>query len=258
MSTTDKCPNCGDGLLFSDDRGIHCDGCDDFDLEEYMDSKNQKCPNCGSPRLIPTEGEGYLCGTRDAFQHPMCIAFAARQKAEAEVNDARANADSWRVQSDRFESQLLETSNQLAETRKQLEREESEHTLTIKQRDDAERAADRIAELILGVDSLGGDKYVWWANAAERFVELECELNKWRYSENLQPQADLAAAKAEVERWKAVGKAFWRAMNSPSDDQWDLLCEAQFAATTLIESERRAQESNSLEIPDGSTEGGAK
>lgn len=184
-----------------------------------------KCPQCGAEENGDCEGEGtlYSCEsyepTGEQFVHSdLCIERSARQKAEEELR---------KVQGD------------LAETRKQLEREESEHTLTIKQRDDAERAADRIAELILGVDSLGGDKYVWWANAAERFVELECELNKWRYSENLQPQADLAAAKAEVERWKAVGKAFWRAMKSPSDYQWDLLCEAQFAATTLIESERR-------------------
>ena len=25
-----KCPHCGYGLLWSEDRGPHCDGCDDF------------------------------------------------------------------------------------------------------------------------------------------------------------------------------------------------------------------------------------
>ena len=28
-----KCPHCGFGLLWSEDRGAHCDGCDDFDPE---------------------------------------------------------------------------------------------------------------------------------------------------------------------------------------------------------------------------------
>lgn len=28
------CPHCGSDLLWSDDRGIHCDGCDDFDEEK--------------------------------------------------------------------------------------------------------------------------------------------------------------------------------------------------------------------------------
>lgn len=27
------CPHCGSDLLWSEDRGAHCDGCDDFDPE---------------------------------------------------------------------------------------------------------------------------------------------------------------------------------------------------------------------------------
>ena len=30
---TMNCPHCGSGLLWSEDRGPHCDGCDDFDPE---------------------------------------------------------------------------------------------------------------------------------------------------------------------------------------------------------------------------------
>lgn len=40
-----NCPKCGSQLLWSDDRGGHCDGCDDFDPE--TDLPNNKCP-CGS------------------------------------------------------------------------------------------------------------------------------------------------------------------------------------------------------------------
>ena len=28
-----KCPHCGSGLLWSEERGAHCDGCDDFKAE---------------------------------------------------------------------------------------------------------------------------------------------------------------------------------------------------------------------------------
>jgi hypothetical protein len=35
-----KCPHCGDELLFSEDRGVHCDGCEDF--HEYNDYYNVK------------------------------------------------------------------------------------------------------------------------------------------------------------------------------------------------------------------------
>jgi phage terminase large subunit GpA-like protein len=41
-----KCPHCGDELLFSEDRGVHCDGCEDF--HEYNDyynaNDNQQVP----------------------------------------------------------------------------------------------------------------------------------------------------------------------------------------------------------------------
>ena len=36
MSDKIKCPHCGDTLLWSDDRGAHCDGCDAFDPERDL------------------------------------------------------------------------------------------------------------------------------------------------------------------------------------------------------------------------------
>lgn len=33
MSDKNKCPHCGAGLLWSEDRGPHCDGCDEFNSE---------------------------------------------------------------------------------------------------------------------------------------------------------------------------------------------------------------------------------
>jgi ssDNA-binding Zn-finger/Zn-ribbon topoisomerase 1 len=41
-----KCPHCGFSLLYSDDRGIHCDGCDDFDevdVEEVFTQLEDQC-----------------------------------------------------------------------------------------------------------------------------------------------------------------------------------------------------------------------
>jgi hypothetical protein len=31
-----RCPHCNSGLLWSEDRGSHCDGCDDFDPESDL------------------------------------------------------------------------------------------------------------------------------------------------------------------------------------------------------------------------------
>jgi hypothetical protein len=31
-----KCPHCGSGLLWSEDRGAHCDGCDDYEPEDSL------------------------------------------------------------------------------------------------------------------------------------------------------------------------------------------------------------------------------
>lgn len=33
-----KCPHCGSGLLWSEDRGAHCDGCDDFNPETDLEN----------------------------------------------------------------------------------------------------------------------------------------------------------------------------------------------------------------------------
>ena len=33
-----KCPHCGDSLLWSEDRGAHCDGCEEFDPEKDLPS----------------------------------------------------------------------------------------------------------------------------------------------------------------------------------------------------------------------------
>jgi hypothetical protein len=36
-----KCPHCGTGLLWSEDRGAHCDGCDNFDPEaDLLNAQN--------------------------------------------------------------------------------------------------------------------------------------------------------------------------------------------------------------------------
>lgn len=34
------CPHCGSGLLWSEDRGAHCDGCDEFDPEPDLSSNS--------------------------------------------------------------------------------------------------------------------------------------------------------------------------------------------------------------------------
>lgn len=40
------CPHCKSGLLWSEDRGAHCDGCDDFDAEEYQRFVESMAENC--------------------------------------------------------------------------------------------------------------------------------------------------------------------------------------------------------------------
>lgn len=37
-----KCPHCGSGLLWSEDRGPNCDGCDDFNPETDLPNEKGK------------------------------------------------------------------------------------------------------------------------------------------------------------------------------------------------------------------------
>lgn len=45
-----KCPHCGDTLLWSEDRGAHCDGCDDFDPE-----KDLPAPTTAASSEVPSD-----------------------------------------------------------------------------------------------------------------------------------------------------------------------------------------------------------
>ena len=38
-----QCPHCGSGLLWSDDRGAHCDGCDEFDPKSDLPGAQVAC-----------------------------------------------------------------------------------------------------------------------------------------------------------------------------------------------------------------------
>jgi hypothetical protein len=39
-----RCPHCNSGLLWSEDRGSHCDGCDDFDPESDLPNVDVLAP----------------------------------------------------------------------------------------------------------------------------------------------------------------------------------------------------------------------
>ena len=41
-TTSMPCPYCNSGLLWSEERGTHCDGCDEFNHEGHDDIKNRK------------------------------------------------------------------------------------------------------------------------------------------------------------------------------------------------------------------------
>ena len=41
-TTSMPCPYCKSGLLWSEERGTHCDGCDEFNHEGHDDIKNRK------------------------------------------------------------------------------------------------------------------------------------------------------------------------------------------------------------------------
>lgn len=43
-AATTRCPHCKSPVLFSEDRGIHCDGCDDFDSETDLPNVPDETP----------------------------------------------------------------------------------------------------------------------------------------------------------------------------------------------------------------------
>jgi hypothetical protein len=56
-----KCPHCGNELLTSEDRGLHCDGCDDLtgeDIDAIL-SKFTDASNTGITGGSPAAGEPY-------------------------------------------------------------------------------------------------------------------------------------------------------------------------------------------------------
>lgn len=170
-------------------------------------SSPANCPHCGAEliqglnKLLFPDSQKWECGSwlhaesGAGRKTDLCRERAARQKAEAEVEAAyqwmREVLTDWKIAFDNHSAGLKQgitqalfdknEARQKAEAerdalKKMLDREEREHSVTVKQRDDAETAAARLAEVILGVDELNGDKHVWWARAVDRYNEIEQQL----------------------------------------------------------------------------------
>jgi len=96
-----KCPHCKSGMLWSDDRGAHCDGCDDFDEEADLPASRTLLP--ASLRCLKTaieglmDAEGWIAAAQDDALSAESYGRAERYREASEDCAARLKSilDTW-------------------------------------------------------------------------------------------------------------------------------------------------------------------